>query len=371
MKSVEFVDPISPTKSTSKVDDQLPPLLSLVIDGLLPLQQSKFTREAERRLHKYVKRYHNVYALESCCFAGLSSASYMHPAVISVDRLVAISISYGMQFLLDDLFFDTPDEFSQDQYGVNLSTCGSPKKIQEYFDHLDAIFGQQVQPRNPAPLIETMVWELGRDMLELSNLEWFNHYVARTAEHHRGSVASYADILQGQKLFFRDVESYAGMRVKNIGANFVQMAIEFANDSYIPSSLRSNPYLKIVMTTTAIHLAFVNDMFSYHKESTIEQNPRNLITVLLECEGKPFVETVYRAIGLVNTYAREVLDLEAKAWNSFLQNYMEDIKALITGNIYYSFIDKRYRHLNSTFPELRDISGSWKVLPSHAKGLGI
>jgi len=361
------VDSISLAKPASIVDNQLPSLLSLVIDGLPPLQQSKYVHEAEKRLHQYVEHHHNVYALDSCCRAGLSSAGYMHPGVISVDRLVEISFSYALMFLLDDLFLDTPNEFHQDQYGVSLSSCGSPQKIQEYLEHLDGVYSQQIQPSNPTPLIETLMWESGQKMLELSNPEGFGHYVTKIVEHHRGSVASYVDILQGRNLYFKDLESYAIMRVRNIGANFVQLAVEFANDSYIPGILRTTPYFENVTTTTAIHLAFVNDVFSYNKESSFEQNPRNLITVLLEIEGKPFVETVHMAIGLLNTYACVVIDLEAKAWNSTLQNHLEDLKALMAGNIYYSFIDKRYRHPDSTFPELRDMTSTWKIIP-HAKG---
>jgi len=157
------------------------------------------------------------------------------------------------------------------------------------------------------------------------------------------------------------------MRTRNIGAYFVELAVEFAKDSYIPSTMRANPYLENMTTVIASHLAFVNDIFSYHKESSIEQNPRNLITVLMESEGKPFVEAVHTAIGLVNSYAQTVIDSEVKFWDSILPNHLQDIKALMAGNIYYSFIDKRYRHPDSTFLELRDMSGSWKILP-HAKG---
>jgi len=67
-------------------------------------------------------------------------------------------------------------------------------------------------------------------------------------------------------------------------------------------------------------------------------------------------------------YAYAVIDLEAKAWNSTLQNHLQDIKALIVGNVYYISMDHHYRHPNSIFLELRDMTNSWKILP-HARGL--
>jgi len=191
--------------------------------------------------------------------------------------------------VLDDLFFDTLDEFFQDQYGISCDACESLEKIQEYLNYLDVVFSQQAQPSNPAPLIETMVWESRQDMLELSNLEWFGSFVACVVEHHRTSIASHVDIIQGHNLCFQDFESYTTIRVGNVGGKFMQLKIEFAKDTYIPSILKTNPYLENVTIATSIHLEFVNDVFSYHKESSLEQTPRNLITVLMECERKPFV----------------------------------------------------------------------------------
>jgi len=202
----------------------------------------------------------------------------------------------------------------------------------------------------------------------LSNCEWFNQYVAAVVEHHHSGATSHAEILQGHNFYFHDLETYTIMRAANVGGKFVQTAIEFANDSYIPSTLKATPYFENVTTIASIHIGLANDLCSYHKESLIEQNPRNLITVLMECEGKPFVQTLRMAIDLTNTYARAFMDLEAKAWNSTLRKHIQDIKALMGGNIYFGCMDDRYRHPDSMFPELRGMTSSWKILP-HAKGL--
>lgn len=357
-KIEELVDPISPTKL---IDDQLPSLLTMIIDGFPPIKISKYVDEAENCLPQYIQRYQNAIFLDSYYRTGLSAAAYGHPQVISVDRIIAIAINFGLLFLLDDIFFDTPSEILDNQYGIPHDAHRNPQSIQEYLDHLDAIFSQQVQPNNPASLIETIVWETGQYTLGLTNPEWFNHYVAVVVEHHHASVASHVDIVQGHNSCFQDVESYAVMRVGNVGGKFIQMMIELANDSYIPSILRADPYFEKLTTATSIHIGFVNDIFSYHKESLLEQNPRNLITVLMECEGKPFVQTMHMAIEVVNSYGSVIMDLEAEAWNSTFQNYMQSIKEVIAGNVYYGSIDHRYRQANSIFPELRDTTSSWKI----------
>nr|APB88776.1 terpene synthase 3 [Pseudotaxiphyllum elegans] len=370
-QTVELLEPISPPKLASTIDDQLPTLLAMIIDGFPPFQMCKYVHEAENRLHQYVERYQNVKYLDAYYRAGLSAAAYGHPGTIDVDRLVGIGMNYGLQFLVDDLFFDTPSEFLQEQYGISRDARESPQKIREYIDHLDAIFGQQVQPSNPAPLIETIMWEAGQYTLGLSNPEWFEVYVADLVEHHRSGSASEVDILQGRNLYFQDLESYADMRGANVGGKFIQMMVEFGNDTYVPSVMRASPYFEKLTAVTSIHLGLVNDVFSYHKESALEQNPRNLITLLMEWEGKPFVETVYMAIDVVNTYARTIVDLEAEAWNSTLRNHLHEIIALIVGNVYFSIMDKRYRHPDSIFPELRDMNQSWKILPDAEGHVGL
>jgi len=90
----------------------------------------------------------------------------------------------------------------------------------------------------------------------------------------------------------------------------------------------------------------------------------------MECERKPFIQTLQMAIGLVNTYAHAIMDLEAKAWNPTLQKHLQDIKTLIAGNVYFGCMDKHYMHANSIYQEHRDRTSSWKIHP-HVKGLGL
>ncbi len=83
----------------------------MVIDSFPPFRISKYVDEAEKCLYQYVECYRNVISLDSYYCAGLSAAAYGHPEVLNLDRLMGIAINYGLQFLLDDLFFDTPNEF--------------------------------------------------------------------------------------------------------------------------------------------------------------------------------------------------------------------------------------------------------------------
>lgn len=346
--------------------DQLPPLLSSMvnIEGLPRLRQSKYVHEAENRIRQYVERY-QIISFDSYCRVGLSFSSYVHPRILSLDRLVVMSIVHGLGFLLDDLFIDNPVEFLLDQYGIDRSIAlGSPHHIKESLDHLNAVFGQQKPPHNPASLIEVIMGEMGREMLHLSNPEWFNTFAESVVEHHHTSVASLADVVADHNLScIQDLESYTIMRAGNVGGKSVQLLTEFASNTYIPKAMRSHPFMLKITAAASAHIGFANDVYSYHKESSQEGNPRNLITVLMESQGKSLLQAVHAAIDLVNKHAHMVLDLESEAWNPILQIHLQDIKELIVGNVCYGCMDKRYRQPDSIFPDLRDTTSSWKLAP--------
>ena len=340
-----------------ELDNKLPPLLaSMVIEGLPPIHQSMYFYDAEKVLMKHAESW-QIVSFESYCVLGLFSASLLHPQIISVDRLVLISIQYALMFFLDDIFIDSPDQkFTLDESGIDRSARDSPLQTKAYLDYLNAIFGQQLKPsQDLATPMERMVWELGHDMLQLSHPEWFRTFVESVVEHHTASVASVADFAGGHYTSLQGLESYSHMRAGNVGGKMVQLLTEFASNTYLPKEMRSHQIMELISNAATMHLAFVNDIYSYHKESKQEGNPRNVITVLMKSEGKSFVQAVCAAIELINSYASTILHLESETLNSVLQYHLQNIKELLAGNIYYSASTKRYRQPDSVFPELRDV----------------
>ncbi|KAG0597868.1 hypothetical protein M758_12G026700 [Ceratodon purpureus] len=351
-------------------ESELPPLLpSMVIEGLPPMRQSMYLPEAEKLVMTYVERW-QIVSLDSFFLLGLSLTGFIHSGVISVDRLVAMAILYGILFVLDDLFIDSPNDILLGQYGIAPSIRNSPDQIKEYLDKvLNEIFGQKSKPlpslANP---VEMIFWEVGHDIQRLSNAEWFNTFVEGINEWFQASISSHADIVSGHNLCVQDLRSYSRMRAGNFGGTFIQLLQEFASDCYLTEEMRSLPFMLEAKSAATMHMAFVNDIYSYHKESMQEENPRNLITVLMESEEKTFVQAVHAAIGLANLHARTILDLELKTSNSAVQRHLQGLKELIAGQLYYSTVQKRYRHPDSFFPELRDVIASPPVASHSTNG---
>lgn len=143
----------------------------------------------------------------------------------------------------------------------------------------------------------------------------------------------------------------------------MMMVLELAKDSFLPADVRQHPTMKQLSKAAAIHSAFVNDVFSYSKEIKEEQNPRNLLKVIMDSEGLSFPEAAWRAVNVVNSYATTVLELEAElpatwrleSWASNVDRYIDGVKEYMTGCIYWNSLHKRYRRADAVFPELRII----------------
>lgn len=118
-----------------ELDHKLPPglLASMAIEGLPPMHKSMYVHDAEKVLMKYAKGW-QIISFDMYCLVGLSSGSFFHPQVMSLDQLVAISIQHTLMFFLDDLFIDSPDKFLLDQYGIDRSAHDSPHQMKAYLD---------------------------------------------------------------------------------------------------------------------------------------------------------------------------------------------------------------------------------------------
>ena len=258
------------------------------------------------------------------------------------------------------------------EYGIHKKVRDSPKEMEVFLSHLNYIMfrrkDEEVLPPNATP-IETMMWELGRDLKRLSTPDWFAAFSDSFMEHHNMCVSSHADYLNnlqedgGGSLYDQDLDSYADLRYGNYGGKFMMMMLEMAKDSFLPADVRQHPTMKQLSKAAAIHTAFVNDLFSYSKEIKEEENPRNLLKVIMDSEGLPFPEAAWRAVNVVNSYATTVLELATELpttwrlepWASKVDGYLDGVKEYMTGCIYWNSLHKRYRRADAVFPELRII----------------
>lgn len=353
----------------------LPPLVqSMHIQGLPPRRQSVYADQAEKCLLEFLERWKAISSLRSYVYLSFSAAAILCSEIVSCERLVAVTVCYALAFILDDFLFDTPNEELALEYGIHRKVRESPKEMEEYLSHLNYMMfrrsDEELVPPVDATPMETMMWELGQELKRMSTPDWFAAFSESFMEHHNMCVSSHADHINnvlredgGGSVYSQDVESYSKLRYGNYGGKFMMMVLELAKDSFLPADVRQHPTMKQLSKAAAIHSAFVNDVFSYSKEITEEENPRNLLKVIMDSEGLPLPEAAWRAVNVVNSYATTVLELEAQlpttwrseSWASDVDRYLDGVKEYMTGCIYWNSLHKRYRRADAVFPELRII----------------
>jgi len=278
----------------------------------------------------------------------------MYSGVVTAERLAILVIFYALNFIIDDILFDRSDEDSlANEYGISSSIRESPQTIGEFVEKLNVILTQENPPVDPTP-IERMWWESGRDFRRLGHSEWCNALFDSVVASYRIAVASLIDSAN-DRMFFQDLDSYTQMRLDNCGIPWACILLEFSNADFLPHEVREQATMIKLRDIASIQAGFVNDIFSYPKEIVSEENgnPRNLIKFLMESEGILQPQAVSRAVNLVNSYNCLFEEVEStqlpvtwnsEPWASSLHRYVEAMKLLMSGHIFwYTHVsNKRY-----------------------------
>jgi hypothetical protein len=305
-------------------------------------------------VRKFVERWQNIKSLESHCRLCLSLLSYMYSGVVTAERLAILVIFYALNFVIDDLLFDRSDEASlANEYGISSSIRESPQTIREFVEKLNVIIRQDNPPVDPTP-IERMWWESGRDFRRLAPSEWCNALFDSIVACYRLALASFIDSAN-DRIFLQDLDSYTQLRLDNCGVPWACILLEFSNADFLPHEVREQATMIKLRDIASIQAGFVNDIFSYPKEIVSEENgnPRNLIKFFMESEGILQPQAVSRAVNLVNSYNCLFEEVEStqlpvtwksEPWASSLHRYVEAMKLLMSGHIFwYTHVsNKRY-----------------------------
>ncbi|KAG0585072.1 hypothetical protein KC19_3G255600 [Ceratodon purpureus] len=363
--SKEFAG-VQAVKTLAKYDEkELPPLLaSLAIEGLPPCQESMFADEALACI--LMSRPTDLLELESYYNVCNSYISFLHCGTASVDRLAAVSALCTVMTVMDDILFDSQDGVMLKKLGIDASILGSPERIREYLHSLDVLFRQEEEPQN-SDRIQDMVWKLGCDFREMSDPEWFRLCSDATLDFFYANHDSYCANLVGDSTNFTDLESYTQMRTRTTGGRLPSLFVEFCNNLFLPTEIREHPVIQQLSIASHTYHSYINDIFSYSKELIDEsQHSFNLVNVLMDQgEGMLLPQAAWKAVNLINSIAHDFMELEMQLptweddqWNSDVRRYVEGLKELMSGDLYWHSMNKRYRHSEAPFPELRDVNVS-------------
>lgn len=352
-------------KSADVSSSELPPLLrSVTVKGIPPRRESEFSALAEQRLLEIGRRWKLEQTFQWFYKPSVSLASFWYNGAVSADRFFAIAVMINLFLLIDDLVFDDPNDSLLQECCNDVHVRDSPQNIRAFLRRVNSLLKKEANP-STVP-IEGMVWELGEDLRRLSSPEFVETLANGMLAHHEVCIGTHANHIAGDFSYLQTLDSYTRARSQNFGGELLTMLVELSNDAILPDSIRKHPTVQGLSNAALVHSSFVNDLFSYPREAIEEDNPRNLLKVLMDSEGLSLAEASWRSVDLVNSNMGILLELETQLpeewevepWGPSVHRYVEGLKAFMSGNIHFCASSDRYRHPESVFPELRPGAGA-------------
>jgi hypothetical protein len=338
--------------------EELPPLLaSMTIAGLPPCQESMFVDEAlatilQSGLSDLFGAYYHL------CN---SYTSFSHCGAVSCDRLATMSTNVTLLTIVDDILLDKQDGLLLEKLGIDPNILGSPELIREYLHSLEVLVCQENPPQSP-DRIQEVFWKLGCDFRKLSNPEWLDLFSGALHDFFNANYEGYCARLVGDRTnIITDLEALTQMRTQGTGGRLASLSVEFCNEVFLPIEVREHSAVQQLTRASWRYTAYVNDIFSFSKESIHEpHNSYNLIKMLMESEGLSLPQAARRALNLTNSIAHDFMELEAQLpeepWTSLVRRYAEGLKEFMAGALYWYSMNQRYRDPKAPFPELRDVN---------------
>lgn len=154
-----------------------------------------------------------------------------------------------------------------------------------------------------------------------------------------------------------DLIRYLHERYYDVAVGIVLALAELTQGSELEAEALAYPALARMQSLCTFHIAFVNDIFSYHKEVIENSNLNNAIAVFQMQFGFSFEEAVAAVVLLVRRFYDEFQRLAAASSPSLSaaqHGYIEAMHTWMIGATSWSLESHRYRHVDSAFRELRE-----------------
>jgi len=315
------------------------------IDKVLPYQESCYAEEAEA----IVRAFATAFRLKPHNFEDYNTMSrFLYPGAVSAGRLAAACMVHSIFFFIDDLFFDG-DIIDPVAHGIDPTLCTDPRRIVVFIKTLMHIFRTRQLPENPSTIEQAFCFAGIYIAEQAGDEEWFQYLVDTIDDYIDAVLYRNRDLEQHT----RDLTSFAEIRERDTGGLHTCVLIQLTNDIKLPEYAREDPMIRRLTSIAVRQASFVNDIISYPKDVLEESSGFNLVKLYMDRDMMSFEDAVAEAIGLVNSYTSTFLALERDfdAEPEVLR-YVQGLKDMFCGNIYWELSTGRYRTENSPFKEL-------------------
>ena len=152
------------------------------------------------------------------------------------------------------------------------------------------------------------------------------------------------------------LDAYLDIRQHDSGGWWSAYLIEYAHNLYLTPAQRADNDVRAAVRECMFTCSLINDLFSYAKEKTSEENPFNAVFVVLRNEHLPESHAYNRIVGAIQQHLGDFQALAAslESYNDpALNNYVQGLREFISGVWYWHQKCGLYVHPESPFVELR------------------
>nr|QVV57683.1 terpene cyclase [Myxococcales bacterium] len=277
-------------------------------------------------------------------FSGFNSLpSHVFPSA-PLEALVACCQWCDWQF-----FFD--DECDDDRaFGADLVKL---RRLMEAY--LDVLRGGVPQGA-PTPLT-AFTLDLRQRLLGLSSGAWLQRFTSSVEDYLlRGSLPA---VRNWRDNFVPSIEDYMAQREYDSGVYTTLDLIELTSNFELPANIIADPFVQRMRHLCTRVVAFTNDVVSFQKEVLKNQNPNNLIHVLMIRRSCSFPAAAAEALAIINADVQEFIHSRKNApafppdVAPMITLYLDGMEHWMRGNLDWSLSSPRYKAPDSPFEELR------------------
>jgi hypothetical protein len=186
---------------------------------------------------------------------------------------------------------------------------------------------------------------------------WWRRFRADLEDYlFEGSLFALTSWREGHVL---DVDTYRQRRCYDSSVFACIDVMELAMGLDLPDEVVESPQIRSLRRLTTEHVAFLNDIVSYHKEVVEHQSPFNLVHVLMHDRGVSLADAVHDIIGLLNDHVGRFEDIAAAlpsygpGLDAQVAVYLTGMRRWMAGNRAFSFTSGRYIRPDSGIADLR------------------
>lgn len=238
--------------------------------------------------------------------------------------------------------------FLDDQYDNHADVASSEERVRDIIDRAFEALSSGRLPR-PATAFDDFSATVGSRIRARASTRLWHRFLEDTHDYlYRGSREAIAHFKQ-----LLTPDAYRPLRRLDSSMNAVVDMVELGHDIELTEAQVNDPMIRELRQLACDHVAFLNDLVSYHREVVRAGSSFNLLHCIAResCAG-----SIPRAVPLLVAELNAILTrfeaLAAELRGPIVQ-HADALRCMVAGNHRFSFHGGRYHHPDAHLAELR------------------